>query len=174
MKRDFYFYYMPKPVVIIAFILCIAMLMTAGCTGTGSSSIPPATTPAPSGGSSGVSSGGSSGGTGQGFSCTVGTPEDPTKAQVLAITQAQGQGVTRDIFNINVKIKNNGADSIYTGVTGKTCDLNTGKCSISDHASGTILKPYETVDFTVVTMGGCPASGTANTCSCEAWLSIIK
>jgi hypothetical protein len=161
---------MHKSVVILLFIFCIAMLMTAGCTGTGSSPVSPVIPTAPSGGSSGVSSGG----TGEGFSCTIGTPEDPTKAQVLAITQAQGQGVTRDIFNINVKIKNTGADGIYTGVTGKTCDLTTGKCSIPDHASGTILKPYETVDFTVVTMGGCPASGTADTCSCEAWLSIIK
>ncbi|MDO9326951.1 MAG: hypothetical protein Q7T80_18540 [Methanoregula sp.] len=165
---------MHRRVVIVAFILCIAFLMTAGCTGTGSSSIPPVSTPAPNGGSSGSSSGGSSGGTGPVFSCTVGTPEDSTKAQVLEITQAQGQGEIRDIFNIRVKIKNNGGDGIYTGVTGKSCDRTTGKCSIPDHASGTILKPYETVDFTIVTMGGCPALGTENTCSCEARLSVIK
>jgi hypothetical protein len=96
------------------------------------------------------------------------------KSQNLEIVHAEGQGLVRDIFYIRLKIQNKGSEGAYTGVSGKSCDLTTGQCFTDAGTSAAILKPYETVDFELVTTGGCPATGTGSTCTCEAWLSTFR
>ncbi|MDD1682456.1 MAG: hypothetical protein LUO98_01360 [Methanoregula sp.] len=155
---------MQKSMVIMTFVLCIAMMVFAGCTGSGASSAFPTSTPA--------LSGGSSGGTRQVFPCSIGAPVDVSKSSVLEIITAEGQGEVRDIFYIRGKIRNKAGEGTYSAVAGRSCDLLTGKC-ITDKV-GVIFKPYETVDYTLVTGGGCPASGTAATCTCEAWIDIMR
>jgi hypothetical protein len=154
---------MQKSLAITTILLCMTMLISAGCTGSGSSSTPRDSAPA--------LSRGSSGGTGQVFPCSIGAPADVSKSSVLEITHAEGQGKVRNIFYIRGKIRNKAGEGVYSAVAGRSCDLTTGKCDTDK--VGVILKAYETVDYTLVTGGGCPASGTAATCQCEAWIDIM-
>ena len=149
---------------IITFVLCTAMIVSAGCTGSGTSSASPVSAP--------PLSGGSTGGTGQVFPCSIAAPADVSKSAVLEIISAEGQGEVRDIFYIRGKIRNKAGEGTYSAVAGKSCDIRTGRCATDK--VGVILKPYETVEYTLVTGNGCPASGTAATCQCEAWIDIMR
>ena len=154
---------MQKSLGLVTFVLCIAMIVSAGCTGPGTSPASPLPTSA--------GSGGSSGGTGQVFPCSIAAPVDLSKSAVLEITSVEGQGEVRDIFYIRGKIRNKGGEGISSAIAGRSCDTRTGNC-VKDKV-GVIIKPYETAEFTLVTMAGCPASGTAATCQCEAWIDIM-
>ncbi len=156
---------MKKSVAIIIFVLCITMLLSAGCTGSGTTSTPPVSAPA--------LSDGSSGGTGQVFSCSIGVPADVSKSGVLQITSAQAEVVTKNVIMISGKIRNNAGEGTSSGVAAKLCNSRTGNC-VNDMV-GEIFKPYETVDYSLIPLGGCPDTGSdVTSCTCEVWIDILR
>ena len=149
----------------MTFVLCIAMMGSAGCTGSGTSSASPSSAP--------TLSGGSSGGTGQVFPCSIGAPADVSKSGVLQITSAQGEVVTKNVVMISGKIRNNAGEGTSSGVAAKLCNSRTGNC-VKDMV-GEIFKPYETVDYSLIPLGGCPDTGSdVSSCTCEVWLDILR
>ena len=158
---------MQKRFTFTSIFLCIVLVLAGGCTGTGNPATPPSSTPAPFGGTPGQTAGWAE----QVFPCSIGAPIDTAKASVLEIKSVEGQGDINDVFYIRGKVLNKGGESTYAGLAGKSCDTTTGACD-GDNTVAVILQPHETGDFTLVTRGGCPATGTAATCTCEVWLDI--
>jgi hypothetical protein len=155
---------MQKFIAILSVVLCITV-MTAGCTGPGTSFTPPASTPAISGGSSGYG--------GQVIPCTVAASQAGASADNLEILNAEGTTMVNNVLLIGGSVRNKGGERVASGLNGRSCDTITGRCA-EDHVSAVILEPYETVELNLVTMDGCPTSGTASTCTCEVWFAILR
>ena len=151
---------------VITLTLCCAFLISAGCTGTGTPSAP-AQTPGASGGVSPGVAGGAI------VPCTIASPAAGATADNLEILNAQGETMKNDVLLFSGKVRNNGGERAMSGMNGRSCDTITGRCA-EEHVAGVILEPYETVDINMATMGGCPTSGTAQTCTCEVWFAGIR
>jgi hypothetical protein len=154
---------------LILCILCIAATMLAGCIQPDNNS-PPLVTRS---GTAPAVTGTSVSGNAPFLSCTVGPSADPSKSGILQILSAQGEVITNNVIMISGKIRNNAGEGTSSGVAAKLCNSRTGNC-VKDMV-GEIFKPYETVDYSLIPLGGCPDTGSdASSCTCEVWIDILR
>lgn len=148
---------------IILYVLCIAALVIGGCT-------QPAMPPPGSGPA--VTENSATGGA-QVIPCSIGLSADPSKSGILEITSAHGEVVTKNVIMISGKIKNKGGGGTSSGVAAKLCNTRTGNCV--DDMVGVILKPHETVEYSLIPLGGCPDTASeTSSCQCEVWIDILR
>ena len=149
--------------MILVCALCIMAILSAGCS-------QPART---SSGPGPVGTESSASGNAQTMTCTISPPADPAKSGVLEITSAQGEVITKNVIMISGKIRNNAGEGTSSGVAAKLCNTRTGTC-VKDMV-GEIFKPHETVDYSLIPLGGCPdTTEDLSTCQCEVWIDILR